>query len=339
MFFVLHHDATATRLGAVLLLSAVLGSAATAEITPSDGRWSDGIRLDRSAAPVVKDADMPRHKDSAADPVGDTFGVGAEQLDLVQLSAEVVGSDFVVALGFHTAVAAPDSGQGNALDGYIDLDLDQDGTTGRVPWTDLLRADDGTTGMGNEAYVDLRPYDESGNVELIDDGDGSVLGRVPLVLGDTSARVLIPLDLLGGDRSIDVAAVVGPPAEATDIAPNDGSVASSDGESTVLLQDDRFRVDVDWSTADGTGIGRVVEQSNDSAVFYFFSPANWELLVKVLDSCSINDQVWVFISGSTDVEFSVEITDTVTGQSRTYGNPAGRIAVTVTDTEAFDACP
>ncbi|MEM1179349.1 MAG: hypothetical protein AAGM22_13450 [Acidobacteriota bacterium] len=307
---------------------------------PALARWTDAERPMRAEMPVDKSAEIPRFKDSASDPTGDTFGAGTVQLDLVQITADVVGSDFVVALGFNGAISAPDSGQNNALDGYIDLDLDQDGTTGRVPWSDLLRLDGGATGMGNEAYVDLRTYDGSGNVELIEDASGTVLGRVALVLGTSSAEVQIPLALLDGDRSADVAAIIGTLTEATDVAPNQGSVASSDGTSAVLLQGDRFRVDVGWAIPNGDfGIGRVVEQSEDSSVFYFFQPSNWELMVKVLDGCDVNGQVWVFISGSTDVEYSVEVTDTATGINRVYGNPLGQTAVTVTDTSAFDACP
>lgn len=330
---------TSIRSATTPLVGVALGFAALAA-APADARWSDVERPTRAEAPVDKSAEIPRYKNAAADPVGDTFGAGAVQLDLVQLSAEVVGSDFVVALGFDGAISAPDSGQNNALDGFIDLDLDQSGASGRVPWSDLLRLDGGATGMGNEAYVDLRSYDVDGTVQLFDDASGGVLGRVPLVLGGTTARVQIPLALLGGDRSVDVAAIVGTLLEATDVAPNQGSVASSDGTSAVLLRNDRFRVDVTWEIPDGAvGLGRVVEQSEDSAVFYFFTPANWELMVKVLDGCDFNGRIWVFVSGSTNVAYDVTVTDTVTDESRIYSNPLGQLAVTVADTSAFDACP
>lgn len=307
---------------------------------PANAQWRLEDRPARSNAPVAADAERARYKNAVADPVADTFGADSPQLDLTQLAAQVVGSDFVVSLTFDGRIAAPDSGAANALDGFIDLDLDQDGGTGDVPWTDLQRIDGGSTGMGNEAYVDLRSFDSLGNVELVNDASEQVIGRVPLLLGERTARILIPLDLLAGDRSIDVAAVIGTPAEATDIAPNQGSVASSDGTSAVLLQDNRFRVVVEWKDFEGNeGIGRVVEQSNDAAVFYFFAPSNWELLVKVLDGCSVNQRIWTFLSGSTNVEYTVTVTDVLTGQQQSYRNPLGRLAETVGDTEAFAVCP
>ncbi|MCP3961636.1 MAG: hypothetical protein GY719_27665 [bacterium] len=68
------------------------------------------------------------------------------------------------------------------------------------------------------------------------------------------------------------------------------------------------------------------------------SPNNWEMLVKVLDGCAINDRVWVFAAATTDVEYTLRVTDTVTGVEKLYPNVAGNAAAAVTDTEAFDAC-
>ena len=62
---------------------------------------------------------------------------------------------------------------------------------------------------------------------------------------------------------------------------------------TRCLQDSRYSVNVEWWTADGEGgAGSVVhEGTNDSGLFSFFDPANWEVLIKVLDGCSLNGHV------------------------------------------------
>ncbi|MEM6457328.1 MAG: hypothetical protein AAF772_19730, partial [Acidobacteriota bacterium] len=246
----------------------------------------------------------------AGDPVGDTFGEGAVQLDVTQLGATVVGNNLEVTLTFAGPVSAPDSGQPNALDGFIDLDLDQSGATGVVPWTDFLRGDDGQTGMGNEAYVDLRTF-EGGAVEVFDDVADQRIGFANLVIDGANATVRIPLALLGGDVDVDVAAIVGTLAESTDAAPNQGAVASSPSQE-VFLQDNRFRVDVTWADFDGNrGTGKLVTQSHDSAVFYFFAPDNWELMIKVLDACdSPFNSFWVFTAATTNVEYTITVTDT-----------------------------
>jgi hypothetical protein len=56
------------------------------------------------------------------------------------------------------------------------------------------------------------------------------------------------------------------------------------------FQNGRFEVDVEWRTAAGeTGKGRPAQKPTvDSALFWFFSPTNWELMVKVLDGCQLN---------------------------------------------------
>ena len=110
----------------------------------------------------------------------------------------------------------------------------------------------------------------------------------------------------------------------------------SDAE-TRCLQDSRFAVRVDWWSQDGeSGSGSVVRAgTNDSGVFWFFNPDNWEALVKVLDGCALNGQVWVFAASTTDLGYSIEVTDTVTGVVRQYVNEPGEPAAAIADGLAF----
>jgi hypothetical protein len=111
--------------------------------------------------------------------------------------------------------------------------------------------------------------------------------------------------------------------------------------TTMCLNDERFKLQVSWNTVQGTsGMGQVVPAgSADSGLFYFFSPDNWEMLIKVLDGCSINNAYWVFFAATTDVEFNLTVTDTDTGQVKNYFNPQQHPANAVTDTAAFATCP
>ena len=74
-------------------------------------------------------------------------------------------------------------------------------------------------------------------------------------------------------------------------------------------------------------------------MFYFFNPDNWEMLVKVLDGCAINDHFWVFHAATTNVEYTLTVTDTVVGTTEVYGNGLGTPAPTILVTEAFATCP
>ena len=102
----------------------------------------------------------------------------------------------------------------------------------------------------------------------------------------------------------------------------------------------RFRVSIEWGDFEGGfGTGRVVPfGSSDSGMFWFFSPENWEVLIKLLDGCSINDRHWVFAAATTNVAYTITVEDTVTGAVKEYENPLGKAADAVTDTDAF-TCP
>lgn len=111
------------------------------------------------------------------------------------------------------------------------------------------------------------------------------------------------------------------------------------GENALCLQQDRFRVEVEFETMQETRAARAVPQQADSGMFWFFQPDNLELLVKVVNGCAINDRFWVFFSGTTNVGFTVTVTDTWTDEVQVYQNPLGQVAETVTDANAFNTCP
>jgi hypothetical protein len=89
-----------------------------------------------------------------------------------------------------------------------------------------------------------------------------------------------------------------------------------------------------------TGSGKKVSlTADDSGLFYFFTSDNIEQLVKVLDGCSINSRYWVFAAATTNVEYTLTVTDTQRGVTKTYFNPLGNAAAAITDTGAFSTCP
>ncbi len=123
------------------------------------------------------------------------------------------------------------------------------------------------------------------------------------------------------------------------------NILDDDGQTSNCVADDdtgclsgnRFKVEVHWRTQDGTaGVGHITEISPDSAVVWFFNVDNKEMLVKVIDACSLGNY-WVFFAATTNVDFTVEVTDTVTGVVKEYKNPANNPAAPVQDTFTF-AC-
>ncbi len=114
--------------------------------------------------------------------------------------------------------------------------------------------------------------------------------------------------------------------------------ACSPGPATLCLGDGRFRVDVQWHNVDGysitNGSGRAAPITINTGAFWFFDPTNLELVVKILDGRSINGKFWVFYGSLTNVEFTLAVTDTETGATKTYFNSPGQLA-SVADTSAF----
>lgn len=113
------------------------------------------------------------------------------------------------------------------------------------------------------------------------------------------------------------------------------------GPTVLCLGGGRFRVEVAWKDFQGgAGPGSIVPgaHSDDSGLFWFFAPDNWELLVKVLDGCAVNGHHWVFAAATTTVEYVLTVTDTRTDQAWTWRNPPGRPSPAVTDVTALGGC-
>ena len=103
----------------------------------------------------------------------------------------------------------------------------------------------------------------------------------------------------------------------------------------LCLRDGRFQVTLTFKDFAGkTGTGKAVPLTSDTGSFWFFSPANVEVVLKVLDGRPLNDHFWVFYGALSNVEYTLTVTDTVTGDSATYRNRLGSFGSRA-DTEAL----
>jgi hypothetical protein len=101
------------------------------------------------------------------------------------------------------------------------------------------------------------------------------------------------------------------------------------------FQGGRFTASVTWTTTDGrTGAGTPTPVADNTTGYWFFTPDNVDLTVKVLDGTSINGHFWVFGGSLSNVQMVLIVTDTQTGATRTYTNPQGQLA-SFADTSAF----
>lgn len=112
--------------------------------------------------------------------------------------------------------------------------------------------------------------------------------------------------------------------------------------ATSLCLGGRFAISVEWRNLAGVvsdalrvpGVG-----TSASGLFYFFDASNWELLAKMANGCGYNNRFWVFVSGSTELFYRLEVTDVVRGAQRIYFSYPGPNPPAITDTDAFATCP
>jgi len=117
------------------------------------------------------------------------------------------------------------------------------------------------------------------------------------------------------------------------------TACKADAKTMCLGPDGRFKVQATYGDYAGNrGDGKARKLSNASGYFSFYDPENIELVVKFLGFCSGGSGDWAFYaSGLTDLEFTLDVTDTRTGIHREYLNPLGSRFCTAVD-ESFP-CP
>lgn len=113
------------------------------------------------------------------------------------------------------------------------------------------------------------------------------------------------------------------------------------GTATTACLNTRFGVNITFRDPNTgmTGVGQVVDCPNpDSALFWFFAPNAWEVMVKTINACTFNDRFWVFSAATTNVFYRLEVVDVRAGAAKIYFNYPGPPAPAVTDTAAFQTC-
>ncbi len=203
-----------------------------------------------------------------------------------------------------------------------------------------------------------------GQIALIERGDCAFVDKVKnaqnagaigaIVYNMSNPASGTPEDLVamaGDDPSITIPAIFvarSSGLELRNLVNSGPDLACTPDADTGCLLGGRFQVEVDWDTGTATGDGQVMAfggqraESDQSVFFQFFDPANFEMGVKMVDACGFNDSFWTFVSGLTNVEYTVTIFDTFTGQVRTYSNPLGSYPQTLGNTDGvsgFDCTP
>ncbi len=116
-------------------------------------------------------------------------------------------------------------------------------------------------------------------------------------------------------------------------------VACTPTSTALCLNGGRFQVEATFNTGAQHGRARVVKLTDETGYLWFFSNTNVEVVVKVLDACTLNQRFWVFAAGLTNVQVTLTVTDTSNGTVKTYDNPQGAAFQPILDSSAFATCP
>jgi hypothetical protein len=115
------------------------------------------------------------------------------------------------------------------------------------------------------------------------------------------------------------------------LAPSLTGTCPTAGAGGLPLANGRYRVEVAWRDFAGNGAQGIPRMLTGSVgAFWFFNAENLEVFVKIIPGGP--DRFWLFLSGLTNVEVEVTVTDTVTGTVNQYFNPLGNPFPPIRDT-------
>ncbi len=93
------------------------------------------------------------------------------------------------------------------------------------------------------------------------------------------------------------------------------SVCSPTGPYNTCLHG-RYKIQVNHGGLNA----RIASNNGTSTTWWTFSPSNWEILIKMLNACGINNRYWFFSSAATTASYSPTVIDTRSIRQRIYTN-------------------
>lgn len=141
-------------------------------------------------------------------------------------------------------------------------------------------------------------------------------------------RILIPgwMDREAGSELWSVEVPSASPCNEADL----GSLCLHDGRFEIRLR----HVDPGTGTEKLLWPAKASRGHEAGGLYWFFGPENQEVAVKLLDGRPINGHWWLFAGTLTELEFEIEVTDHLEGETKTWRRAGGDLCG-LADVEAF----
>jgi hypothetical protein len=169
------------------------------------------------------------------DPVGDTFGSPSISHDISRIDSQVSSESLTFSVGFYNVVRPPSAFSPESVVGFIDIDVDQDPSTGGPSNRDRF-SPGGDSSLGIEYFVDL--FSERfhpGTVDVVRANGMQTVGRATAMYHPQGFSIDLPLALLGHDSVVSYGLIVGDFRDMSDEALNDGAAFTIPEPGSVSL--------------------------------------------------------------------------------------------------------
>ncbi len=149
----------------------------------------------------------------------DTFGTNALIIDIISMAVEFDSQNIYFGATFTSPVFETDTGNPSDLFGYIDIDVDQDSSTGTTALSDYYN---GSSEIGMDYYLEFMPDGNPGFIAL-KDSNAKLIDNVSIIFNDNSFLVTIPRNMINNDDGyVDYTAFFGDNGGPDDVIPNQG---------------------------------------------------------------------------------------------------------------------
>jgi hypothetical protein len=207
-----------------------LGGSSSGSVTVAQGDTVT-VSVDATCSAIGYGTAGTTMTEAAGDTLANPSGNSSAAHDLLQLTTRYATDWLILVMRFGRPVGSVGTIQPSGLHGVIDLDTDENATTGASPF---INSFGGSASMGSDYRVDFFLSGAEGARLLRFQSGDTTVQLTPMTLEGDSVVVKIPLAKLGGDDGLMVlSALLGTFDRPTELVPNTGAILARPASALV----------------------------------------------------------------------------------------------------------